>query len=413
MFFELKVALRYFFVRKKERFISVISSFSLFGVAIGVAALIVVMAVMNGFRDELVGKIIGLNSDINVTPFASNGYINEYANTREAIENQPYVKNVIGLVEGQALAFGVANSSGTLVKGISLNDLKYKPLITENIIMGSISRLASEDRILLGEELAMSLGVIVGSKLKLIIPHIRSSLIGGLPRAKTYEVAAIFKSGMYEYDSMNILMEFNGASKLYSTEGKPNKLEVNTINFNRASEYADKLAEVIDDYQINDWQYSNAAFFNAIEIERVVMFVILSLIILVAAFNIISSLIILVKDKTKDIAILKTIGARFNSILAIFILDGMFIGVLGTLLGVAIGISVASNIDGIKNFLESISGLDLFNNAIYFLSMLPSKIDYSQVMLVALFSLLFCFLATIYPAYKAASIEPARAIREE
>ncbi len=413
MFFELKVALRYFFARKEERFISVISSFSLFGVAIGVAALIIVMAVMNGFRAELIDKIIGLNSHINVTPFPSNGYIEDAESSKELIKKQPYITNVISLIEGQALAFGTTQSSGTLVKGITLNDLKYKPLITENIVMGNISELAEKDSVILGEELAMSLGVTPGDNLKLIIPHIRSSLIGGLPRAKTYKVAALFKSGMYEYDSMNVLMEFQSASNLYSTAGNPNKFEVNTIDPNKAALYADELAEVIEDYQISDWQYTNAAFFNAIEIEKVVMFVILSLIILVAAFNIISSLIILVKDKTKDIAILKTMGAGFGSILSIFIIDGMFIGLIGTSLGVILGVTFASNIDHIKDALEKASGWDLFNNAVYFLSILPSKIVYSQVIMVSIFSLLLCLLATIYPAYKAASIVPARAIREE
>lgn len=410
--FSSKVAFRYFFAKKNERFVSFISKFSLIGVMIGVAALIVVMSVMNGFRAELAKNIIGLNSDITIT--AGGRHINNSDAIIEKLSKELFIDNSTSLVAGQGLAVGPRTSSGVIIKGVRLSDLSQKHQITNNIIFGDLLEFNDVNNIAIGAELANNLGVRLGDRVKIISSQVISTAFGSMPRTKDFIVATIFSSGLYDFDSATILMPISTALALLSLENV-NMIEVNSKNPDNSSIYVKELLRSLDDPNINisSWQEQYAQFFNALKVERMAMFTILSLIILVAAFNIISSLFMLVKDKTHDIAILRTMGASKKDIMLIFVINGMMIGTIGTFLGVVLGYSFAANIENIRRFLEKMTGVQLFDYALYFLMHLPSKIEISNVIGVTALSLALCFLATIYPAYRAASTDPVEAMRYE
>lgn len=410
--FASKVAFRYFFAKKNERFVSFISKFSLIGVMIGVAALIVVMSVMNGFKEELAKNIIGLNSDITI--ISNSRDLENPQEIMDKISSEPFVKANNPVVLGHGLAVGKRTSLGVIIKGVRLEDLAKKHQITNNVFAGDWLAFNDLNNIAIGIELAQNLGIKIGDKLKLISSQLISTAFGSMPRSKDFTVATIFSSGLYDFDSATILMSPNAALALFSLDNI-NMIEVQSINSDQASLYARKLNEVLDDplITITSWQEQYAQFFNALKVERIAMFTILSLIILVAAFNIISSLFMLVKDKTHDIAILRTMGASRRDIMLIFVINGMMIGSIGTFLGVILGYSFAANIDNIKRFLEKMTGVQLFDYALYFLSYLPAKIEMSNVVNITALSLFLCFGATIYPAYRAASTNPVEAMRYE
>jgi len=410
--FASKVAFRYFFAKKNERFVSFISKFSLIGVMIGVAALIVVMSVMNGFRAELAKNIIGLNSDITITSVGR--YLNNPDAIIEKLSKEAFVNNASSLVIGQGLAVGPRTSAGVIIKGVRLSDLSQKHQITNNIIFGDLLQFNDINNIAIGAELANNLGIRLGDRVKIISSQVISTAFGSMPRTKDFIVATIFASGLYDFDSATILMPMETAIALLSIENV-NMIEVHSKDPDNASIYVQALYKSLDDHSINisSWQGQYAQFFNALKVERMAMFTILSLIILVAAFNIISSLFMLVKDKTHDIAILRTMGASKCDIMLIFVINGMMIGSIGTFLGVVLGYSFAANIENIRRFLEKMTGVQLFDYALYFLMHLPSKIEMSNLIGVTALSLILCFLATIYPAYRAASTDPVEAMRYE
>lgn len=410
--FVLTVAVRYFTAKKNEKLVSVISGFSLLGVTIGVAALIVVMSVMKGFHREFTKNIIGLNGDITIT--SVNKSIPDYDDIKEKLLTKDYVLRITPAVTGQALAIGSRINSGVLVRGINLEDLKYKGEILKNIIAGTFADFEGLDVVAIGAELSYALGVGVGNKLKLISPNTISTLVGNMPRSKEFKVAAIFSSGMYDYDSATVLMPISAAKNFLSLGEAINLIEISTKYPEKANDLALDMQNILNyEMKVTSWQKSNYQFLNALAVERVAMFTILSLIIVVAAFNIISSLFMLVKDKTKDIAILKTIGASQNQIMCIFIYNGMFIGVIGTLAGVLLGTGFAFNIDTIRKYLEQITGTKIFDAVIYFLYTLPSDVRLEDVWLVSSISITLCFLATIYPSYKASKLNPVDALRYE
>lgn len=410
--FILKVAVRYFRAKKNERFVSIIAGFSLMGVTIGVAALIVVMSVMNGFHYALTKNIIGLNGDISITPVSR--FIANYDEINKKLISQNYIKHISPSIVGQALALGKRMNSGAIIKGIDLTELKYKNQILQNVNTGDFADFFGKDVVAIGNELAHNLGVQVGAKIKLISPNSISTAFGSMPRSKEFRVVATFTSGMYDYDSATILMPLIAAQNFLSFKEVINLVEVITIEPSNAGIYAWEIQNLLGSkLRVTSWQKSHLQFLNALAVERIAMFTILSLIIMVAAFNIVSSLFMLVKDKISDIAVLRTIGASTRQIMLIFICNGMFIGLFGTILGIILGTSFAYNIQSIRNILEKVTGTKIFEAAIYFLYTLPSEVRLEDVILVSTISIVLCFCATIYPSYKAAKLNPVDALRYE
>lgn len=410
--FILILSLRYFRAKKNEKFVSIISGISLAGIAIGVAALIIVMSVMNGFHIELTNNIVGLNGDLNISPMGK--VIEDHETMVEKVSKHKFVTKTTPLVVGQALALGTVANSGVIIRGIDVGDLKNKGEILNNVFEGNFSEYYGNDVVAVGSELARNIGVYAGSKVKLIAPSLLPTAFGSMPRSKDFTVVAVFNSGLYDYDAATMLMPVSAAQKFLSMGNAINLIEVKITDRDLAVDDTKILQKELGySVKVSSWSQDNKQFLSALEVERTAMFVILSLIMLVAAFNIISSLFMTVKDKTKDIAILRTIGASKRQIMLIFIINGMFVGVIGTVTGVITGLLFSYNINSIRLFLEKMSGSRIFDPAIYFLYNLPSVVRVSDVVMISSLALVVSFLATIYPAYKASSLNPVEAMRYE
>ena len=412
--FERAIAFRYLRARKGERFVSVIATFSLVGIALGVATLIIVMSVMNGFRQELLGRILGLNGHLGV--YAQERVIRDYDAVAGRIRGVAGVVSATPIVEGQALLTSeMGGASGGLARGVKPDDLRARGLVARNIVAGSLDRFEGEDAIVIGARLAQRLGLTVGEKITLVSPQGRTTVFGTVPRVRAYTVVALFQVGMHEYDNGFVFLPMAAAQLFFQTGDGATQVEVFVQDPTavRAVSRAIRTALSGTPVRIVDWQDSNSSFFAAVQVERNVMFLILTLIILVAAFNIVSSLIMLVKDKGRDIAILRTMGATRGAILRVFLLCGASVGVLGTLIGFAIGIVFCANIESIRQFIQSLSGTELFSPEVYFLSKLPAVVDPKEVAQVVAMGLGLSLLATIYPSWRAAKTDPVEALRNE
>ena len=412
--FERAIAFRYLRVRKGERFVSVIAIFSLVGIALGVATLIIVMSVMNGFRQELLGRILGLNGHLGV--YAQERVIQDYDAVAGRIRGVAGVVSATPIVEGQALLTSESGgASGGLARGVKPADLRARGLVARNIVAGSLDRFEGDDAIVIGARLAQRLGLTVGDKITLVSPQGRTTVFGTVPRVRAYTVVALFQVGMHEYDNGFVFLPMAAAQLFFQTGDGATQIEVFVQDPTavRAVTRAIRNALSGTPVRIVDWQDSNSSFFAAVQVERNVMFLILTLIILVAAFNIVSSLIMLVKDKGRDIAILRTMGATRGAILRIFLLCGASVGVLGTLIGFAIGMVFCANIESIRQFIQSLSGTELFSPEVYFLSKLPAVVDPKEVAQVVAMGLGLSLLATIYPSWRAAKTDPVEALRNE
>ncbi|MGE0754745.1 MAG: lipoprotein-releasing ABC transporter permease subunit [Alphaproteobacteria bacterium] len=414
--FERMVAIRYLRARREEGLISVIALFSLVGIALGVATLIVVLAVMNGVRDEMIKSIIGLEGHISV--YARAGGLENYDALANKLTMMPGIKSAIPKIEGQIMASHKGRALGAMAVAFRDDDLKYKPLLSGRMAEGSLEALNAGGGVVIGYRIAEKLGLRLGDSITLISPEGRATIAGMMPRVKAYPVVGIFNIGMFAYDNGLIIMPFDEAQvyfKLRDDEAnKATMLEVMVEIPDRSAQMAQAIASELGPHaRVYDWQRSNGQILQAVIVQRNVMFLILMLIIIVASFNIISSLIMLVREKGKDVAILRTMGASRGMILRIFLMCGASVGVAGTLIGVVFGLLIAFNTETIQLWLENMMGHKLFADELYFLSHLPSKVDGSEVITVAFLSLLVAFLATLYPARRAASMNPAEALRYE
>lgn len=406
------IAFRYLRPRRKEGFISVIAGFSFLGIALGVATLIIVMSVMNGFRHELLSRVLGFNGHIVLTGVG--GPIRDYPKIVDRLKKIQGVKDVIAVVDGQVMATINNRSTGAYVRGIDPKTYADHDLLGGKTTPSAISRFRGQNAILLGYRMAGAIGAATGDRVKLISPDGTPTPVGVVPRIKSFRMVGTFNVGMSEYDRAYIFMPLEAAQVFFKKQNAVTGIELRIDNPDKAEEVARRIVALqLPNIRLRTWQEVHSTFFNALKVERNVMFLILTLIIVVAAFNIISSMIMLVKDKTQAIAIMRTMGATRGMVMRIFFLSGASIGVFGTLLGVGLGILIAENIEAIKSWLENLLDSTLFPAEIYFLSRMPSIVEPNEVLQVAVMGLVLSFLATLYPSWRAARLDPVEALRNE
>jgi lipoprotein-releasing system permease protein len=410
--FEWLLSGRYLRARRREGFISVIAGFSFLGIMLGVATLIIVMAVMNGFRKELLDKILGLNGHLLVQPLESP--LTDWKDVADRINQVPGIRLAAPVVDGQGLASSPFNASGVFIRGIRADDLNNLTSIAKNIKQGSLEGFDEGQGVAIGRRLADTLSLHAGDMITLISPKGAVTPMGTTPRIKPYRIVAVFEIGMSEYDASFVFMPLPEAQAYFNRVNDVSAIEVFTNNPDKIEAFRKSVTEAAArPIFLVDWRQRNATFFNALQVERNVMFLILTMIVLVAALNIISGLIMLVKDKGSDIAILRTMGASQGSIMRIFLITGASIGVVGTLVGFLVGMLICLNIESIRLFLSWVTNTEIFDPTIYFLSKLPAEVDFGETSAVVIMALTLSFLATLYPSWRAARLDPVEALRYE
>ena len=403
------IAFRYLKPKKKEGFLKVISIFSFSGIALGVSILIIVMSVMNGFRTELINKILGFNAHIIVKPYERKI---ERENLKKLNVLQDNISRTSFTFSGQAILINKESTTGILVRSYLQNDISKIELIKKGIIDGSLKSF-KKNTISIGKELAISLGLIVGDEITLMSTSNLQTPFGNLPLQEKFKISSVFSTGLAEFDQNVVFMPFENANSLFELSDEDIDLEIFLKKPDKVQFIKEKVQKIFGDHYVYSWADLNKSFFGALKVERNVMFIILTLIIIVAAFNIISGLTILVKNKTKEIAILRTLGVSKTSITKIFFLTGFTIGFLATITGITIGVLFSYYIEEIRVLITSIFNVRLFPEEIYFLSQMPSEINLSYIIIISIFSLLITFLATIFPSLSAARLDPVKALKYE
>jgi len=410
--FEWMLSMRYLRARRQEGFISVNAGFSFLGIMLGVATLIIVMAVMNGFRKELLEKILGLNGHLLIQPLESP--LTDWQEVAERVGKVEGIKLAAPIVEGQALASSPLGASGVLLRGVRAADLAKLPSVATNIRQGTLEGFDEGQGVAIGRRLADQLSLRAGDSVTLVAPRGAVTPMGTTPRIKAYKIAAVFEIGMSEYDAAFVFMPLSEAQAYFNRAGDVTAIEVYTDNPDQVDRTRKLVAEAANrPIFMVDWRQRNATFFNALQVERNVMFLILTIIVIVAAFNITSGLIMLVKDKGRDIGILRTMGVTQGAIMRVFMMTGASVGVVGTLVGFLLALLVCLNIESIRRFVSWLTNTELFSPELYFLSKLPADLDGGETMAVVVMALALSLLATLYPAWRAARLDPVEALRYE
>ena len=394
--------------KKKEGFLKVISIFSFLGIMLGVATLIIVMSVMNGFRTELTEKILGFNPHITIKPYSNSITENFYLDLKNKYKKAKIVKSLYG----EGVIFTSNTAKGVLVRGINKNQIKELDLFQNNIIDGEISNF-NNGRIIIGKHLAIELGVVVGDKINLMSSTSSPSLFGMVPKQSSYKIISVFSSGLYEYDKNVIFFNLNDSLSFFEKTNDDINLDIYLKDPLNADVYKNEIQEINPGLFVNSWSDQNKSFLSALKVERNVMFLILTLIIIVAAFNIISGLTILIKNKTKEIAILKALGLSKKSIVKSFFLTGFTIGLTATIAGVILGVTFSIYIEEIRQFLSSVFNLQIFPEDVYFLDEMPSEINAKSILSISLFSIVVTSLASLFPSFAVAKVEPIKALKYE
>ncbi|MDC0207204.1 lipoprotein-releasing ABC transporter permease subunit [Nitrospinae bacterium] len=422
MSFELFISLRHLKSKRAQKFISLNTWISIGGVALGVMALIVVIAVMSGFGKDLRDKILGTNSHIVVTNITRSG-MDDFESVLKKVMQSDGVKAAAPFILNQVMLTFGSKSSGVVVRGVDPEREAMVSDLEKNLIQGEIGMLKrrkknkvgpGHDNIILGKELSQKLGVQVGGAISMVSPASRLTPMGLIPKIKLFKVVGLFESGMFEYDSSLAFISIQSAQRFFSMKGKVSGIEIRVEDIDSADQIAELLQENLGfPYYVKDWMRMNKNLFSALRLEKIVMFIILILIILVAAFNIVSTLFMVVMEKTKEIAILKSMGASRTSIMKIFSFQGLIIGLLGTLIGCIGGFTIVPNLNEIVGFIENIFGITAFPSDVYYLDKLPSEIQYMDSFLIVVFSIFICFVASLYPAWRASRLDPVDGLRYE
>lgn len=410
--FEWMIAWRYLRSRRREAFISIIAAFSFLGIMLGVATLITVMAVMNGFRTELVGKFLGLNGHILVQATASQ--FTDYADVAKRLGEVKGVRFAFPFVEGQSLSSGPSGAVGTLVRGVERADLDKIELVSKNIKLGSLDEYEKGKGVAIGSRLAQNLGLGLGDPVTIVSPRGNVTPLGVTPRVKAYPVVAIFTVGQSEFDASFVFMPFAEAQGYFNLDGRASAVELFVDNPDKVGELRKPIEEAAQrSVYVTDWRHRNVTFFASLEMERNVMFIILTLIVLVAALNIVSGMTMLVKDKARDVAILRTMGATSGTVMRIFFITGAMIGIVGTLAGFGLGLFLCMHIEEVRQGLSWILGTQLYPPEIYFLARMKADMQTGETISVVAMALALSLAATVFPARKAAKLDPVEALRYE